>query len=282
MCFLVVLVVIIIVSVSGCTDKPEEVQDEVNIYVYEQTGEEGDPQEQIREFYDMVDEQSGPPVPIPLRKYAVEFDLDPETGKVSIDTMKIYDSEGNPVDREKALAMQDMIVRDDTGNPVTDASGFLHIEEIGKNKYEISEIAPYLEHDGYKYKIDYYYNSKLNDKPNRLTDAKIDTDDGKGEITAGFFVAENEEGVEQVYALFIADGEAKRQNISIINGWRENSKYINSFAEIQGFPGISSYVINMSDINEGTKGENRAAVVSPYPYQDRDISADFEIVKEKL
>jgi hypothetical protein len=51
------LVVFIIVSFSGCTDKPEEVQDEVNVYVYEQTGEEGDPQEQIREFYDMVDEQ---------------------------------------------------------------------------------------------------------------------------------------------------------------------------------------------------------------------------------
>jgi hypothetical protein len=60
------LVVLIIVSISGCTDKLEEVQDEVNVYVYEQTGEEGDPQEQIREFYDMVDEQSGPPVPVPL------------------------------------------------------------------------------------------------------------------------------------------------------------------------------------------------------------------------
>ncbi|NQE54915.1 hypothetical protein C5S29_15145, partial [ANME-1 cluster archaeon GoMg3.2] len=52
------IVVLILVSISGCTDKPEEVQDEVNVYVYEQTGEEGDPQEQIREFYDMVDEQS--------------------------------------------------------------------------------------------------------------------------------------------------------------------------------------------------------------------------------
>jgi hypothetical protein len=282
------LVVLIIVSISGCTDKPEEVQDEVNIYVYEQTGEEGDPQEQIREFYDMVDEQSGPPVLVPLRKHAVEFDLDTETGEISIDTMKIYDSDGNPVDYEKALAMQDRIVKDDAGNIITDKALLdLHIKPIGKNKYEISGIAPYLEHDGYKYKVDYCYNSKVNDKPNRLTDAKIDTDNGKGEITAGFFVAENEEGVEQVYALFIADEEAKRQEISIKNGWRENSKYINSFAEIHDFPGISSYVINMSDINECAEGVNGAGITSPGMMSellDRkdDDRVHFSIAKEKL
>jgi len=140
------LVVLIIVTICGCTDKPEEVQDEVNIYVYEQTGEEGDPQEQIREFYDMVDEQSSPPVLVPLRKYAAEYELDPETGEISIDTMKIYDSEGNPFDHETALAMQDNIARDDAGNIITDAALLdLHIKEIGKNKYEILNIAQELQ-----------------------------------------------------------------------------------------------------------------------------------------
>jgi hypothetical protein len=133
-------VVLIIVSFSGCTDKPEEVQDEVNVYVYEQTGEEGDPQEQIREFYDMVDEQSGPPILVSLRKHAAEYDLDPE-GNVIPDSVKIYDPDGNPVDRETALAMQDNIARDDAGNIITDAAQLdLQIEKIKENKYEIHNL----------------------------------------------------------------------------------------------------------------------------------------------
>jgi len=140
------LVVLIIVTISGCTDKPEEVQDEVNIYVYEQTGEEGDPQEQIREFYDMVDEQSGPPVLVPLRKYAAEYELDPETGQVIADNTKMYDPDGSPVDRETALAMQDRIVKDDAGSPVTDAALLdLHIKPIGKNKYKIHNLKQELQ-----------------------------------------------------------------------------------------------------------------------------------------
>jgi hypothetical protein len=89
----------------------------------------------------MVDEQSGTPVLVPLRKHAAEYELDPETGQVILGTIKIYDPDGNPVDRETALAMQDNIARDDAGNIITDAAKLdIHIEEIGKNKYQINNL----------------------------------------------------------------------------------------------------------------------------------------------
>ena len=179
------LVVLIIVTISGCTDKPEEVQDEVNIYVYEQTGEEGDPQEQIREFYDMVDEQSGPPVLVPLRKYAVEFDLDPETGQVIPDTIKIYDHNGNPVDREAALAMQDNIATDDAGNIITDAALLdIHIEEIGENKYKIHNLAQEMPVEDGVWRIKELPGNPSFDK--KLIDNEIKVGDGKDEIHCGF------------------------------------------------------------------------------------------------
>ena len=279
------LVVFIIVTISGCTDKPEEVQDEVNIYVYEQTGEEGDPQGQIREFYDMVDEQSGPPVLVPLRKYAAEYELDPETGQVIPDTIKIYDSDSNPVDPETSLAMQDKIVRDDAGNPVTNTSGFLHIKEIGENKYKISGIAPYLEHDGHLYKIEYSRKPSVwTGEPDEHTDYIINIKDKNLEIASGFFIQDGE-----VYALLIADKEALDKEIGVHNGYMENRKYLSQITEIPDFPDLYFRVIKMSDVNKGVvEGQNAIAVFNPYPLEDL-IEAEetgnfnlIDIIKQKL
>ena len=177
------LVVLIIVTISGCTDKPEEVQDEVNIYVYEQTGEEGDPQEQIREFYDMVDEQSGPPVLVPLRKHAAEYELDPETGHVIPDSVKIYASDSNPVDL--TLAMQGNIARDDAGNIITDAALLdIHIEEIGKNKYQIKNLAQEMQVEDGVWRVSHDMRNDYFDKG--LIDNEIVVGDGKDEIHGGF------------------------------------------------------------------------------------------------
>ena len=276
------LVVLIIVSVSGCTDKPEEVQDEVNIYVYEQTGEEGDPQEQIREFYDMVDEQSCPPVLVPLRKYAAEYELDPETGKVSIDTMKIYDSEGNPVDYEKALAMQDRIVRDDAGNPVTDASGFLHIKQLGKNKYQINNLAQELEDpDGGIWRIKGIIKNYSFDK--KLIDNEIKVGDGKDEITGGLLRG----GDGNVYGVIIADEDVFDMYYGDfgIKAKGENFPHeIDKEDCIDLGGGLYAYVYNLSETPRGLVG-----VHSPYPFtQELSIAdeknngkyAQFQFVKE--
>jgi hypothetical protein len=185
MCFVVVLVVLIIVSFSGCTDKPEDVQDEVNIYVYEQTGEEGDPQEQIREFYDMVDEQSYPPILVSLRKYAAEYELDPETGQVIPDSVKIYAPDGNPLDPETALAMQDNIARDDAGNIITDAALLdIHIEKIKENKYEIHNLRQEMQVEDGIWRIRDITENDYFDK--NLVDNIIKVGDDKDEITGGF------------------------------------------------------------------------------------------------
>jgi hypothetical protein len=138
------LVLIAVISL-GCTEQLEEPIDKTSIYVYEEEmGQEGDPQEEISEFYDIVSsqtegEQSGPPEFVPLKKYAVALDIDPDTGEVNIDTTKIYDSDGNLVDLKTALAMQDDIVKDDAGKIITDAAQLdIHIKSIGKDKYEIN------------------------------------------------------------------------------------------------------------------------------------------------
>lgn len=85
----VFLAVFIIATFSGCTEDLEEPQDTVNIYVYEEMGQQGDPQEEIDKFFDVA--LKGDNVEItPLQKYAVEFDIDPDTGELNIDTTKIY------------------------------------------------------------------------------------------------------------------------------------------------------------------------------------------------
>ncbi|MEA1998173.1 MAG: hypothetical protein U9N61_02450 [Euryarchaeota archaeon] len=281
------LVVLIIVSISGCTDKPEEVQDEVNVYIYEQTGEEGDPQEQIREFYDMVDEQSGPPIPVPLRKYAAEYELDPETDHVIPDTLKIYDPDGNPVSQEAALAMQGNIARDGAGNIITDAALLdLHIKEIGKNKYEISGIVPSLEHDSHLYKIEYSRKFGVwTGEPDEHTDYIINTRDKSLEIAPGFFIQDGE-----VYALLIADKEALDNEIGAHNGYMENPKYLTPITEIPDFPDLYFRVIKMSDVNESpVEGQNAITISNPYPdkylveaVEETGNFSLINIIKEKL
>jgi hypothetical protein len=268
------LVVLIIVTISGCTDKPEEVQDEVNIYVYEQTGEEGDPQEQIREFYDMVDEQSGPPVPVPLRKYAVEFDLDPETGKISIDTMNIYDSGGNPVDRQIALDMQDDIARDDAGNIITDVALLdIHIEEIDEDKYQIHNLKQEMQVEDGIWRVKGYPENDYYDK--NLVDNEIKVSDNKDEFAPGF--VRGDDG--NIYGVIIADKDV----FDIYHGdFGIKAKGLNPIGidkedciDLGG--GLYAYVYNLSETPKGS-----ASVYSPHPIsQDtRDKFAVFKFVKE--
>lgn len=250
------LVVLIIVSISGCTDKPEEVQDEVNVYIYEQTGEDGDPQEQIREFYDMVDEQSGPPVLVPLRKYAAEYELDPETGKIILDTAKIYDPDGNPVDRETALAMQDNIATDDAGNIITDAALLdLHIKPIGKDKYQINNVARELPVEDGVWRIShemvnkYSGDTKFNDNIFKIGDL----DDMYG----GFVLGEDGKpyGVifvdEDTFKLYDGDFDSCAMG--------ENPHGIDKHECVHLGNGIYVYLYDLSEIHNGL------AVCSPHP-----------------
>ena len=277
------LVVLIIVTISGCTDKPEEVQDEVNIYVYEQTGEEGDPQEQIREFYDMVDDQSRPPVLVPLRKHAAEYELDPETGQVIPDTIKIYDRDGNPVDRQTALAMQDNIARDDAGNIITDAALLdLHIEEIGKNKYQIHNLRQELEDpDGeHVWKMNYDFNN--NPGITKFNDNVLKIGDNVDEMFGGFVLGED----GNVYGVIIADEDV----FEMYGDFGIKAKGVNPIGidkedciDLGG--GLYAYVYNLSETPKGLAG-----AYSPHPFtQELSIAdeksngkfADFDFIKEK-
>lgn len=275
------LVVLIIVTISGCTDKPEEVQDEVNIYVYEQTGEEGDPQEQIREFYDMVDEQSRPPVLVPLRKHAAEYELDPETGQVIPDTIKIYDRDGNPVDRQTALAMQDNIARDDAGNIITDAALLdLQIKEIGKNEYEIHNLAQEMQVGDGVWRVRDIPEHAPFDK--NLVDNIIKVGDNRDEITGG--LVRGEDG--NIYGVIIADEDV----FDMYDGdFGITAKGVNPIGidkedciDLGG--GLYAYVYNLSEIPRDLAG-----VQSPQPFvREADIAdrenngkyAEFLFVKE--
>ena len=272
------LVVLIIVTISGCTDKPEEVQDEVNIYVYEQTGEEGDPQEQIREFYDMVDEQSCPPVLVPLRKHAAEYELDPETGQVIPGTIKIYDPDGNPVDRETALAMQDNIARDDAGNIITDAALLdLHIEEIGENKYKIHNLKQELEDpDGGIWRVKGYPENDYYDK--NLVDNEIKVGDNKDEFAPG--LVRGDDG--NIYGVIIADEDVfdiYDGDFGIMALGENRPDGIDKEDCIDLGGGLYAYVYNLSETPKGS-----ASVHSPHPIsQDtRDKFAVFKFVKENI
>ena len=141
-----ILLVLIAVTLSGCVDEPEEPVDRTAIYVYQEGfGEEGDPEEDISEFYTWAsaesggDEKAGEPVPVPVTRYAIEEN--PETGETSI-----YDSQSNLVDpKDIPDNWNDLIVKDEAGMPITDPSKFLHVERIGKNKYEIHGLAQEME-----------------------------------------------------------------------------------------------------------------------------------------
>jgi hypothetical protein len=263
------LVVLIIVTICGCTDKPEEVQDEVNIYVYEQTGEEGDPQEQIREFYDMVDEQSCPPVLVSLRKHAAEYELDPETGQVIPDTIKIYDSDGNPVDPETSLAMQGNIARDDAGNIITDAALLdIHIEKIGKNKYQIHNLKQELQVEDGVWRIKGY--PEYEDFDKNLVDNEIKVGDNKDEITGGLI-----RGVDgNIYGVIIADEDVFEMYDGDfgIKARGENLPHeINKEDCIDLGGGLYAYVYNLSETPKGS-----ASVRSPHPLVREADIADRE------
>nr|QNO57246.1 hypothetical protein ALKFPMEL_00028 [Methanosarcinales archaeon ANME-1 ERB7] len=277
------LVVLIIVSISGCTDKPEEVQDEVNIYIYEQTGEEGDPQEQIREFYDMVDEQSGLPILVPLRKHAAEYALDPETGHVIPDTIKIYDPDGNPVDQEAALVMQDDIARDDAGNIITDAALLdIHIEQIGKNKYQINNLKQEMQVEDGIWRVKPTENPSF-DK--NLVDNIMKVGGGKDEITGGF--VRGEDG--NIYGIIIADEDVFEMYYGDfgIKARGENHPHeIDKEDCIDLGDGLYAYVYNLSETPKGS-----ASVQSPHPFtQELSIAdrenkgkyAQFRFVKETI
>jgi hypothetical protein len=268
-----VLVVLMIVTISGCADKPEEVQDKANIYVYEEMGGEGDPQEQIREFYDIALQEAGEPVIKPVAQYAAEFDLDP-AGNVIPDTIKIYDPDGNPVDRETALAMQDDIVRDDAGNIITDAALLdLYIEEIGENKYQIHNLKQELEDpNGGIWRIkgvenDYY------DK--NLIDNEIKVGDNKDEFASGLVRGEdgNIYGViiadEDVFDIYGGDFGIKAKGVRPIGIDKEDC------IDLGG--GLYAYLYNLSEAPEDS-----ASVHSPYllSQEGRNKFAEFSFVKE--
>ena len=277
------IVVLILVSISGCTDKPEEVQDEVNIYVYEQTGEEGDPQEQIREFYDMVDEQSGPPVPVPLRKYAVEFDLDPETGEISIDTMKIYDSEGILVDYEKALAMQDRIVKDGAGNIITDAALLdLHIEKIGKNKYQIHNLKQEMQVEDGVWRVSHEMGNKYSGDT-KFNDNIFKINDGSDDMCGGIVLDDN--GMPHGIILIDEDTwELYGGDFGTMAMGENRPRVINKEDCIHLGNGICAYVVDLSETPEGSMSVISLSPLSNDIKKAKEIGgfAQFEFIKEKI
>jgi hypothetical protein len=254
-CAAAILVVITALTVfSGCIDKPEELQDKVNIYVYEEAGQEGDPQEKIREFYDMVEEQSGPPEIVPVAQYAVE--LDPDTG----DIITIYDPDGNPVDRETALSMQDDIVRDDAGNIITDAALLdLHIDPIGKNKYQILNLRQKMEDpDGGIWRIKGFPEHDSFDK--KLVDNIMKVGDHKDEITGGFVLGND----GNIYGVIIADEDVFDMyggDFRTKAGGENLSDTISKEECIDLGGGLYAYLYNLSETPKGG-----ASVHSPQPY----------------
>jgi hypothetical protein len=152
----IILMLFLTVLSLGCTEELEEPVDKTSIYVYEEEmGQEGDPQEDIKEFYEWVstetgdDEKAGPPVLVPVQEYGAEFD--PETGEI----INIYDSDDNPLSEDEVLALKDRVIRDEEGKIITDASQLdLHIQPIGKNEYKILNLPQEMQDaDGKTWKI---------------------------------------------------------------------------------------------------------------------------------
>jgi len=277
------LVVLIIVTISGCTDKPEDIQKEVNTHIYVDMGQEGDPEKQIHDFYYIALEEAGDPVIKPLAQYAAEYELDPETGQVIPDTIKIYDSGGNPVDSETALAMQGNIARDDAGNIITDAALLdLHIEEIGENKYKIHNLAQELEDpDGGIWRIRGIIKNDSFDK--KLIDNEINVDDNKDEFASGFVRGDdgNVYGViiadEDVFDMYDGDFGTKARGENRPDPIRQED-----CIDLGG--GLYAYLYKLSEAPEGL-----VRVCSPSPYtmelriadeKNKGKYAQFRFVKE--
>jgi hypothetical protein len=182
LCSAVVLAVLITVTFSGCTENLEESQDTVNIYVYEEMGGEGDPQEEIQEFYDIALQEAGEPVIKPVAQYAV--DLDPETG----DIVTIYDpaTNTNLSPGDIPPNWEELIVKDDAGNFITNAEQLdLHIKPIGTGKYQILNLAQEMQDaDGKVWKIKGIPENKYFDE--NLVDDVIKVGDGWDEFSPGF------------------------------------------------------------------------------------------------
>jgi len=258
------LAVLIIATFSGCTEDLEEPQDTVNIYVYEEMGGEGDPQEQIREFYGLVEEQAGPPVPVPVAQYAVE--LDPDTG----DIITIYDPETKtPIDPDEIPPDWDsLIVKDDAGNFITDASKLdLHIKPIGENKYQILNLKQELEdEDGGIWRVKGTENPSF-DKS--LVDNIITVGDKKDDMY-GALVRGSDGNVwgvifvdEDVFDMYDGDFGIKAKDV--------NPKGIlkKQCTDLGG--GLYAYLYNLSEMPEDS-----ARVCSPHPYGSEQLIADKE------
>ena len=265
----------------GCIDKkPEDVQKEVNTHIYVDMGQEGDPEKQIHDFYDLALQEAGDPVIKPLAQYAAEYELDPETGHIIPDTLKIYDPNGNPVSQEAALAMQDNIARDDTGNIITDAAQLdIHIEEIGKNKYQIHNLKQELQVEDGIWRVKDTENDSF-DK--NLVDNIMKVGDGKDDIYGAIVLDDsgNPKGAifvdEDTFELYKGDFALHRY---------ENAESVNQEECIYLGNGIYVYLFDLSEIPE-----NLVCIYSPKPFTQERVSiadkknngkyAQFEFVKE--
>jgi hypothetical protein len=176
----ILLLALLVVSLSGCVEKSKEAQDKVNIKVYEEMGGEGDPQEQISEFYDIALEGSEPVI-TPLAEYAIE--LDAQTGEI----IGVYDSDGEPVSNEKAHELK---VKYADGDIITDPAQIdLHINPIGKDKYQILNLAWEMPAgDGKVWRIKGMGNDYFDEE---LVDNVIKVGDGWDEFSPGFIRGED-------------------------------------------------------------------------------------------
>ncbi|VUT27856.1 MAG: hypothetical protein SYNGOMJ08_00408 [Candidatus Syntrophoarchaeum sp. GoM_oil] len=191
---------------SGCLDDAAEPMHDTSIFVYQHGfGQDGDPEDVISNegLYALVseatggDEKSGKLVPAPVVRCSIEED--PETGEITV-----YGPDDNIIDpADIPEDWEDFIVKDEAGAPVTDASQLdLHIEEVGRNKYEIHNLAQEMDDpDGeHVWKVShavgnkYEGDTKFNDNVFKIGD---NTDDMFGGFTKG------EDG--KVYGVILAD-----------------------------------------------------------------------------
>ena len=181
--------------------------------------------------------------------------------------LKIYDPDGNPVDRETALAMQDNIARDDAGNIITDAAQLdLQIEKIKENKYEINNLRQEMpvkdgvwrvSHDmGNKYSGDTEFNDeifKINGDLDDMCGGIVLDDNG---MPHGIILID-----EDTWDLYGGDFGLHRY---------ENAEPINKEDCVHLGNGIYAYVFDLSEVPYDS-----VAVVSLHP-----ISTDMHKAKD--